>query len=175
MRIRKWMLLLPMVASLLCQGCSRSVDDARSLTQARRAAVEEEARRFTATVAHDVTAEGPLAWRKHFADTPEFFMAVDGQLAFPNGHAAAQAIPGIARQIKHIELHWADDLRLDPLTENLCVVAASYTEVIELQPGVEGMRGTQSGFFTGLAEKRNGQWQFRDIHWSQPVPPAKAP
>jgi hypothetical protein len=115
-----------------------------------------------------------MAWRKHFSDSPEFFMAVNGVIAFPNGQAAAQAIPEIARQYKHIELRWGDDLRVDGLTENLCVVAASYTEVIELQPGFEGMQGTQRGYFTGLAEKRNGQWQFRNAHWSAAVPAPKA-
>lgn len=102
-------------------------------------------------------------------------MAVNGAVAFPNGQAAAQAIPEIARQFKRIELRWGDDLRVDALTENLCVMATSYTEVIELQPGVEGMRGTHSGYFTGVAELGNGQWQFRNAHWSMPVPAAKVP
>ena len=102
--------------------------------------MEDSVRRFTATVAHDVTQDGPVAWRKHFADSPDFF-----------------------------------DLRLDALTENLCIVAASYTEVIELRPAIEGFRGTQNGYFTGLAEKRSGQWQFRNVHWSLPVLAAKAP
>jgi hypothetical protein len=175
MRLRRWILLIPAVAALGCQACHSSVDNAQSLLPARRAAVEDAVRRFTVTVAHDVTQEGPLAWRKHFADTPSFFMAVNGQLAFPSGQAAAQAIPEVARQYKHIELRWGDDLRLDALTESLCVVGTSYTEIIELQPGVEGFQGTQNGYFTGLAENRNGQWQFRDAHWSLPVPPSKVP
>ena len=174
MRVHKWMLLIAVVASLVCQGYRYSADNQESLTPARRVAVEDGVRRFTATVARDVTQEGPMAWRKHFADSPAFFMAVNGKLAFPNGQAAAQAIPEIARQYKHIELRW-DDLRLDALTENLCVVAASYTEVIELQPGIEGIQGTQSGYFTGLAENRNGQWQFRNAHWSAPVISPKVP
>ena len=166
MRVRKWILLIPAIASLASQGCHYSADNSRSLTPARRAAVEDGVRRFTGTVAQDVTQEGPMAWRKHFADSPDFFMAVNGKLVFPNGQVAAQAIPEIARNYKHIQLRWGDDLRLDVLTESLCVVAASYTEVIELRPGAEGIQGTQSGYFTGLAENQNGQWQFRDAHWS---------
>ena len=103
------------------------------------------------------------------------YVAVNGQLAFPDGAAAAQAIPQIAGAYKHIELRWGDDLRLDPLTENLCVVADSYTEVIELQPGAAGPQGTQTGYFTGVAENRNGHWQFRDAHWSAAVVPEKIP
>jgi hypothetical protein len=102
-------------------------------------------------------------------------MAVNGKLAFPDGQSAVKAIPEVARQYKHIELRWGNDLRLDALTENLCSVATSYTENIELQPGVDGFQGTQSGYFTGLAENRNGHWQFRNAHWSVPVPPSKAP
>jgi hypothetical protein len=141
------------------------------LPPARRAAVEEDVRRFTVAVAHDVTHGGPLAWRKHFSDSPAFFMAVSGKLVFSDGQAAAQAIPEIARGFKHIELQWGNDLRLDVLTEKFCVVAVSYTEIIDLQPGVKGAQGTQTGYFTGLAENRNGQWQFRDAHWSAPLRP----
>ncbi len=150
--------------------------DARSLSPDRRAAVESEVRQFTATVAHDVTSDGPIAWRKFFSDQPEFFMAVDGQLAFPTGAAAAAAVPQIASQFKHIELQWGADLRLDPLTDKLCSVATSYTENIELQPGVTGMpSGREVGYFTGIAESRDGHWQFRNAHWSQPLPAAKTP
>jgi hypothetical protein len=174
MRLRRLILLIPVITSIDCHRHHHFADEAHSLTPERKAAVEDSVRQFVSNVAHDVTQDGPIAWRKHFSDSPAFFMAVNGTLAFPNGHAAAQAIPEIARQYKHIELRWGDDLRVDALTENLCVVAASYTEVIELQPGVGGMQGTQRGYFTGLAEKRNGQWQFRNAHWSAAVPPSKA-
>ena len=172
MRVRKWMLLMPVIASLGCQGCRYSADNSRSLTPARRAAVEDGVRRFTVTVAQDVTQEGPMAWRKHFADSPGFFMAVNGKLVFPNGQAAAHAIPEIARNYKHIELRWGDDLRVDALTPDMAVVATSWQEV---RVDMEGHQVTESGFFTGLAEQRNGQWQFRNAHWSVAAPPAKVP
>ena len=172
MRLRRWILLLPVVALHGCHGHLDSVDSSQSLTPAHRAAVEEGVRRFAITVAHDVTQEGPMAWRKHFADSQAFFMAVNGKLAFPNGQAAAQAIPEIARTIKHIELRWGDDLRVDALTPELAVMATSYDEVLDY---AEGNRVAVSGYFTGLAELRNGQWQFRDAHWSVPVPAAKVP
>lgn len=167
MQTRRWMVFISVVVALGCQACRRSAESSEELTPERRAAVEDSVRQFTAAVAHDVTEEGPIAWKRHFADSPNFFMAVDGKLVFPNGQAAAQAIPEIARQYQHIELRWGNDLRLDALTENLCVVAGSYTEVIELRPGVTGPGGTQMGYFTGVAEKRDGQWQFRNAHWSE--------
>jgi hypothetical protein len=144
----------------------------QALTPPRRAAVEEGVRRFAATVAQDVTQEGPIAWKKHFEEGPEFFMAVNGKLAFPSGQAAAQALPEIARVYKRIELRWGDDLRVDALTPELAVMAASYNEVVDY---ADGHREAASGYFTGVTELRNGQWQFRDAHWSAPVPPAKVP
>jgi hypothetical protein len=174
-KTRRWVVLVFMAVSLGCQACRQSAESSEALTPGRRAAIEDSVRQFTATVAHDVTQEGPIAWQRYFADSPNFFMAVDGKLIFPDGQAAAQAIPEIARQFQHIELRWGNDLRLDVLTENLCVVAGSYTEVIELKPGAEGPHGTENGYFTGVAEKQNGRWQFRNAHWSEPTPaPAKA-
>lgn len=170
-----WVLLATFAAVSGCQAFASFVGGSQALSPARRAAVESEVRQFTATVAHDVTSDGPIAWRKFFADQPEFFMAVNGKLIFPDGQSAANALPQIASQFKHIELHWGDDLRLDPLTDTLCNVASSYTEKIELQPGVNGPQGTEDGYFTGVAENRNGHWQFRNAHWSQPLPASKTP
>ena len=175
MRVYSWILLIGMFISLACQGCRPSIVDSRNLTPERRATIENEVKRFTAVVAHDVTTQGPIAWRTHFADTSAFFMAVNGSLVFPDGNAAANAIPEIASKFKRIELRWGDDLRFDVLTENLCVVAGSYIEDIDLKPGAEGPQGKQSGYFTGLAENRHGQWQFRDAHWSASLVPMKTP
>lgn len=57
-------------------------------------------------MARDVTQEGPAAWRKHFADSPSFFMAAEGCLVFPNSQAATLAIQDLTRTIKYIELRW---------------------------------------------------------------------
>jgi len=176
--MRVWCLILfaAVGAVSAMQPFASMTGSSQTLSPAQRAAVESEVRQFTATVAHDVTSEGPIAWRKFFSDKPEFFMAVDGQLAFPSGAAAAAALPQIASRFKHIELQWGADLRLDPLTDKLCSVATSYTENIELQPGVTGMpSGREVGYFTGIAESRDGHWQFRNAHWSQPLPAAKTP
>jgi hypothetical protein len=175
MRVRQWVVLIGAAALLGFQGCGYFAHRSRSLTEARRTAIEDGVRQFIVTVAHDVTQDGPIAWRNFFAQGPEFFMAVNGKLAFSDGQSAVKMMPEIARQYKHIELRWGNDLRLDALTENLCNVATSYTENIELQPGVDGSQGTQSGYFTGVAENRSGHWQFRNAHWSVPVPPFKAP
>ena len=122
-------------------------------------------------VAHDVTEGGPAAWQRYFADTPAFFMAVNGKIAFASGAEAMAGLPQVAAAIRQIELKWGDDLRVDPLAPDLAVVAASYHES---QVWADGRRVEDSGYFTGVAQSRDERWQFRDCHWSEPVslPPA---
>jgi hypothetical protein len=149
MRIARYALLL----SVLAWGCGHTA--------------EQDVKTFAQEVARDVSAEGPSAWRKHFADSPAFFMAVNGRMAFPNSAAATTGIEGVSKEITHIELKWGDDLRVDPLTPDLAVIAASYHEV---QVHAAGNTVNDNGFFTAVAEKRDGHWQFRDAHWSSATP-----
>jgi hypothetical protein len=158
----------------LLTGCGLGFDvpvGSAQFTAARKAAVEQEVRQFAAGVSRDITQQGPAAWEKHFADDPAFFMADEGKLVFPNRQAATQAIGELSRTIQHIQLTWGDDLRVDPLTPEFVVVASTWQEVTVDK---EGHQVTDRGFFTGLAERNKGQWQFRNAHWSVAVPPAGA-
>ena len=125
-------------------------------------------RAFMQTVAHDVTQQGPTAWRNFFSHGPKFFMASDGRMAFPNYPAADKAINGLASTIRHIDLTWGNDVRVDPLTPTLAVVATPWHEVRTMASG----RVEDSGFFTGTVEYLDGRWQFRDVHWSVASPAA---
>lgn len=173
MRKLKYALLIAMLAALAGRAVlSATPGEPQSLSQSQSAAVESAVRAFVQTVAHDVTQDGPSAWRKHLSDGPAFFMAVNGQMVFPNSEAATAGIQAFAPTIKHIELTWADDLRVDPLTSNLAGVAATYHEI---QISTNGERIDETGFFTGTAENQKGRWQFRNAHWSMPIsaPPTK--
>src|SRR5260370_33175881 len=71
-----------LLAAFALAGCSASAAgsaESQSLPPAREAAIDESARTFMRTVAHDVTQDGPLAWLKFFDNGPGFFMAVNGQ------------------------------------------------------------------------------------------------
>jgi hypothetical protein len=160
-------LLLAAFGSTGCSTGTASSAELQSVTPPSAAAIDERARTFMHTVAHDVTQEGPLAWLKFFNTGPEFFMAVNGQLAFPNAAAAKEGTQNFARNIPRIDLTWGDDLRVDPLTAELAVVAASWHEI---QTDKAGHRNETAGYFTGLVEYRDGHWRFRDAHWSAPVP-----
>src|SRR5215469_4554946 len=105
MRLAFWISLTILVVSSVC-GTHPDFADSSGLTSAQKRAIEESVRRFALDVAHDVSQEGPTAWRKHFADSPSFFMAVNGQLAFPNSESATAGIQSFSRTIQHIDLHW---------------------------------------------------------------------
>lgn len=172
--MRRW-LFVPLIAVLALAGCHMHHDrrgGPETLSAERAAAVTGEVRTFMQSVAQDITRDGPTAWRREFADTPAFFMAVEGRVAFADSAAVTAGLPAVAAMIKQIELKWGDDLRVDPLTRNLAVVGTSWHEV---QVDAAGKRVEESGYFTGVTEYREGQWQFRDAHWSVAAPTPAAP
>jgi hypothetical protein len=163
-------------AALATSGCERPHGSGgaapAALSPATRAAVSDGVRQFAQDVAHDVTREGPAAWHRYFSPTASFFMASDGQLVFSDATSAARGIYDLTRTIKSIELRWGDDLRVDPLTPDLAVLASSWSE---LRVAADGGRVTDRGYFTAVAERRDGRWKFRNAHWSVAAPAPKAP
>jgi hypothetical protein len=162
--------ILPVVLLLLtstlagCRWHRHRFGERRPLTPAQAAVVAGDVRAFAHTVERDVTRQGPAAWSMHFENVPDFFMVVNGQMAFASGAAAMTAVPSVAAQYKQITLQWGEDLRVDPLTADLAVFAAPYHESMVTAGGhsIES-----NGYFTGVAEARNGSWKFRDAHWSE--------
>jgi len=161
MGIRQWAVL----AAIVSAGCSSRP---RDLTSARTAEIDKEVRAFAQDVARGVTQEGPTAWRRYFSESPEFFMAAEGRLAFPNGASAIAAIPELARTIRQIDLQWGEELRVDPLAPDIAVMGAPYREI---RTSAAGDRVSEAGYFTGTTEFKGGHWQFRNAHWSVVVPP----
>jgi hypothetical protein len=163
LQIRSLLLAVTLAACVLCAaGASPS----HSVTPDGAGSVDQAVRAFMQTVSRSVTQDGPMAWIKYFDASPAFFMAVNGQMAFPNTAAAQEGTRKFAQTIRHIELNWGDDLRVDPLTNEFAVVSVSWCE---MQVDTAGHSVTETGYFTGLAEYREGRWQFRDAHWSSPV------
>ena len=156
LRIRPLLLAVMLAACVLCAaGASHS----HSVTPDGASSVDQAVPAFMQTVSHSVTQDGPMAWVKYFDASPAFFMAFNGQMAFPNVAAAQEGTRTFAQTICHIELKWGD-LRVDPLENEFAVVAVSWREI---------QVDTVGHSFTGLAEYREGQWKFRDAHWSSPV------
>ena len=54
--------------------------------------------------AKDLADKGPVAWLNYFENSPDFFMASDGSLAFADYHTADTFINGtLIKQIKKID------------------------------------------------------------------------
>jgi hypothetical protein len=162
LRIPFLLVAITFIACLPSSGASNP----HAVTSDEAVVVDRAVRSFMQTVSHSVTQEGPLAWIKYFDDSPVFFMAVNGQMAFPNFSAAQEGTRKFAQTIRKIELKWGDDLRVDPLTNEYGVVGVSWREV---QVDTAGHSVIETGYFTALAEYRDGHWQFRNAHWSEPV------
>jgi hypothetical protein len=158
--MRMWRQVL-LAGTMFVVGCGSK--HTSELSPADATEIEQSARSFAATVAHDVTQEGPAAWRRHFADVPSFFMAVDGHMEFADSAAATSTLGDLARLIKQIDLKWGDDMRVDVLAPHMAMVGTSWRETVVR---TDGVRVDTSGYFTGLAERRGGHWQFRNAHWS---------
>ena len=158
--------LLRAVTLAACIPFAAGASHSHTVTPAGTASVDQAVRAFMQTVSDTVTSDGPMAWIKYFDGSPAFFMAVNGQMAFPNPAAAQEGTRKFSQTIRHIELKWGDDLRVDALTSEFAVVAVSWREV---QVDTAGHSVTETGYFTGLVEYRDGQWRFRDAHWSSPV------
>ena len=158
------------LVALAAAGCGShggAPTDTHAPAAQPRSAEEDGVRAFVYAVAADVSREGPAAWRREFADGPEFFMAANGQLVFADGPAAARGIEALTHTLPKIELHFGGDLRVDVLTNAFALVGSSYSEV---QTDAQGQQRTERGYFTGLAELRDGHWRLRSAHWSS-LPP----
>ncbi len=167
--MRNCFCLVLLVAGSLGQarGQAAAGDAARPMAAAETARVDGAVRSFMAAIAQDVTHDGPIAWRKHFADSPAFFMVNDGQMAFPRSTDVPKGIEAFAATIRSIRLEWGSDLRVDPLTPNFAVVAVSF---LEDQEQLDGKHVVERGYFTGVVELHEGHWQLRDAHWSSAHP-----
>ena len=159
-------LLLAAVTFAACVPCGTVGSGSHLLTPDEVVAVDRAVRAFMQNVSHSVTRDGPLAWLKYFDASPAFFMAVNGQMAFSNADAARDGTRTFAQTIRQIELKWGDDLRVDALANEFAIVAVSWSET---QVDNAGRSRTTTGYLTALAQYREGHWQFRNAHWSEPV------
>lgn len=151
-----------LISSMLIAGDQTG----RQLSNFEAEAVARALQEFMATVARDVTAQGPHAWRKYLSHKHAFFMASNGQLVFESGEAAERGITGLEKNIEHISLQWGPSLLVDPLTDSLAEIGVPFHETLVEKTG---KRISVDGYFTGLAERNDAGWQFRSAHWSVPA------
>lgn len=146
-------------------GCVRV--DRASTTESQKQGITA----MTDSIANDLRANGPSAWLRYFEQTPGFFMASDGSMAFPSNDSAAKAVRGIAMVLKRADLKWGA-LRIDSLSPGMAQLAAPFDETLI---GSAGKETRISGYFTGLAQRGDAGWKLRNAHWSIVHPTAVTP
>jgi hypothetical protein len=124
--------------------------------------IGDSVRVFAATVAHDVTFEGPKAWLRFFSRSSQFFMASEGKLVFPTIDSATVFVDSLAVWIRSIQLSW-ENISVDPLTSQFAVFRSSFHDLVTDR---SGRRTAQDGYFTATVERTGVGWQFRNLHWS---------
>ena len=124
--------------------------------------IRREVSAYADTIALDLRREGPRAWLRHFERIPGFFMASDGRILFPDNDSADVFVEDLAGRIRSIDLRWGD-LRVDPLTPTLAVLATPFHEVVT---DTAGAALTFDGYFTAVAERDGSGWKLRNAHWS---------
>lgn len=155
--IRKYYFLYLLFIILSCKS------NTDSLTQHQSTEVKDNVQKMMDMIAKDISDEGPIAWLKYFEKTPAFFMASEGQLVFPNSDSATLFIKNtLIKQIRKIRLFWGS-VRIDPVNNKFAIVAATWNEDLS---DFADITISQSGYFTGVAEKTLQGWQLRNAHWS---------
>ena len=133
-----------------------------------RSAEEDSVRAFMQAVAQNVSREGPAAWRRELhGRVPSSSWPPTGSWCLRTGRRRRAASRRSPTRCRRFELRFGDDLRVDVLTSAFALVGSSYSEV---QTDAQGQQHTDRGYFTGLAELREGHWRFRSAHWSS-LPP----
>jgi hypothetical protein len=125
--------------------------------------VKDSVKQLMETISVDISSNGPRAWLNYFEDSPKFFMASDGSIAFQNNDSAKSFIQNtLIKQIRQITLKWTN-VRIDPLTNDLASIGANWQETIVNSSNVSS---AYSGYFTSLAEKTQSGWRLMNLHWS---------
>ena len=137
--------------------------DTKPLYEDSVSGVKDSVQQMMSFMAKDVTLKGPIAWLHYFEDTSAFFMASEGELAFPNYDSAQQVINRVlVKSIRKIDLHWSG-IRINPLTATSASIAATFHENIT---DFEGRTSTVDGYFTAIANQTLQGWKLLNAHWS---------
>jgi hypothetical protein len=156
----KYVVLFPLLlsASLSCKHHHRHAFGAADSLK-----VKDTVTQLAANISRDVSAKGPLAWLSYFHDSPNFFMANNGQLVLHSHQQAKVFIQDtLVKSITQIILKW-QNLRVDVLSPRIASIAADYYENLTF---ANGSSIPFNGYFTGIALRTPNGWKLRNAHWS---------
>jgi hypothetical protein len=148
------------VLILLVGSCKNNMD---KITPSESSIVRDSVQQMVESIAKAVSNEGPVAWIRYFENSPDFFMASEGQLAFTNNDSLANFLKyTYSKTVSKIELSW-NQIRIDPFTNQLAGIAANFHEDIT---DTTGKKKPSDGYFTGTAHRTFQGWQLQNAHWS---------
>lgn len=157
---------LGIILFLFCvtSACNSTTE---SMTAKQIASVNDSVQKMVDQIAKEVSQQGPVAWLHYFEHTSEFFMAVQGQLVFPNDDSATNFINNtLVKSISRITLHWSN-IRIDPMSLQFANIAANFHEDVT---DAGGQTTSTDGYFTGTAHQTTTGWVLRNAHWSSVNP-----
>jgi hypothetical protein len=156
--LKYWILLLLAISMIVSCKHNRT-----GLSTAESKLVKDSISQMAANIATDISKNGPRAWLNYFEDTPDFFMANEGQLVFHDYQSAKTFILNtLVKNIAGIKLRW-DNIRIDPLAPVLASIGADFHED---QVNSVGNKVSYDGYFTGIAHYDGHSWKLRNSHWS---------
>ena len=145
---------------LLISSCHNNTD---SLTTVQRSIVMDSVQLMVDSIAKAISHDGPIAWIRYFENSPDFYMASEGQLGFTNNDSLANFLKNTyTKNVSKIELSW-NHVRIDPFTSKIAAVAAIFHEDIT---DFAGRKTPSDGYFTGIAHQTSQGWQLQNAHWS---------
>lgn len=152
--------ILPFFIFCIISSCTSNTE---LFAPKERSLVKDSVQLMAESIAKNISHEGPVVWLRYFEKGPDFFMASDGQLVFPNIDTATSFINNyLIKEMPKIELHW-NSIRIDPLTPNLASISAVYHEDIT---DSSGKMTPHDGYFTGIAHQTSQGWKLHNAHWS---------
>jgi hypothetical protein len=155
-------IILALIMLIFITSYCKNNNDSVSRT-GQYSGVRDGVKQMMDSIARNVSEKGPVAWLQYFENTPDFFMASDGQLDFSNKDSASSLINNtIVKQIKKIDLNW-NNIHIDGLSGTLAAIAADFHEDIT---DSNGYKSDVNGYFTGIAHRSVQGWQLRNLHWS---------
>jgi hypothetical protein len=138
-----------------------------SLSPADSIAVIDSVKQLTSNISRDLATKGPASWLNYFQNSPQFFMAADGQLSFHDYNSAKAFIHDtLIKNMHKIVLKWSN-MRVDVLTRSIAAIGGDFHEDITL---ANGQTLPFDGYFSGTAVATSGGWKLRNAHWSMKKP-----
>jgi hypothetical protein len=146
---------------MLLTSCTQN--NKSSLTNTQALTVKDSIIALINHTAKDISARGPIAWLDYFENSPDFFMASDGDLAFKDYASADMFIKKtLVNQIQRIKLSFSS-VRINPVSEQFAFIGASVHEDIT---GFSGKAMPFDGYFTATAHQTPTGWKYLNMHWS---------